>query len=278
MATRHLDTGTGQLLCGIEHGVATITFNRPQKRNALSDVLTPALRTLLLALETDASVRCLVLTGAGNSFCAGGDVGSMDETWGESKKSSGDIPIEADVLALQEKQRTLSLRLFEHPKPTIASLPGPAAGAGFCIALACDLRIAAESAFVTAAYGRLGLSGDYGGSWFLTHLVGPARAKEIYYTSRRLDAAECLKFGIVNEVVPDADLQTRTLQMARSLADAAPIALRYMKKNLNFALQSDLASCLDLEADHLMRCTKTEDHLTAIEAFIEKKTPTFRGQ
>lgn len=278
MTTKYLDTGTDQLLCEIAQGVATVTFNRPHKRNALSDVLTPALRELLLSLETDTSARCIVITGAGDSFCAGGDVGSMDETWGESKKTATNLAVDKQILALQKKQRALTLRLFEHPKPTLASLPGPAAGAGLCIALACDLRIASESAFVTAAYSRLGLSGDYGGSWLLTQLVGPARAKEIYYTSRRLDSNECLKLGIFNEVVPNTDLQTTTFQMARSLAEAAPLALRYMKKNLNFALRSDLAASLDLEADHLIRCTQTEDHLAAIKAFIEKKRPTFKGK
>ena len=278
MTTKHLDTGTDQLLCEITQGVATVTFNRPHKRNALSDVLTQALRELLLTLGVDTSVRCVVITGAGDAFCAGGDVGSMDETWGESKDNVETVALDKQTLALQEKQRALTLRLFEHPKPTLASLPGPAAGAGFCIALACDLRIASESAFVTAAYSRLGLSGDYGGSWLLTQLVGPARAKEIYYTSRRLDSNECLKLGIFNEVVPNTDLQTTTFQMARSLAEAAPLALRYMKKNLNFALRSDLAASLDLEADHLIRCTQTEDHLAAIKAFIEKKRPAFQGK
>ena len=277
MTTQTLDTGTDQLLCEIEDGVATVTFNRPEKRNALSDVLTPALRELLLTLEGEPTARCLVLTGAGAAFCAGGDIGSMNDTWGDEEKNA-ERPIEVEIRKLQDKQRNLSLRLFQHAKPTIAALPGPAAGAGLSIALACDLRIAAESAFVTSAFGRIGLSGDYGGSWFLTQLVGPARAKEIYYTSRRVSAAECLDLGIVNEVVPDLDLKTRTAELAQSIADGPPIALRYMKENFNRAVFADLSTCLDLEADRLMRCARTRDHLNAVQAFLKKKAPKFEGR
>ncbi|MCZ6665299.1 MAG: enoyl-CoA hydratase [Gammaproteobacteria bacterium] len=277
MAIRTIDTGTDQLLCDIDEGVATVTLNRPEKRNALSNTLTPALREILLSLETDDAVRCVVLTGAGTAFCAGGDVGSMRDTWGENE-DTGRPPIEAQIRALQHKQKTLTLRLYQHAKPTIASLPGPAAGAGFSIALACDLRVAAASAFVTAAFGRIGLSGDYGGSWFLTQLVGPARAKEIYFTSRRVGADECLKLGIVNEVVADEDLARRTRELARSIAQGPPIALRYMKENFNRATVADLTTCLDLEADRLMRCTQTDDHLRAIEAFLEKREPKFEGR
>ncbi len=277
MTQEILATGTDQLLCEIENGVATVTFNRPEKRNALSDVLTPALRELLLTLETEPAARCIVLTGAGTAFCAGGDVSSMNDTWGDERKIAA-RPLEAEIRSLQDKQRTLSLRLFQHAKPTIAALPGPAAGAGFSIALACDLRIAAESAFVTAAYGRIGLSGDYGGTWLLTQLVGPARAKEIYYTSRRVGAAECLELGIVNEVVPDPDLKARTREVAQAIADGPPIALRYMKENFNRAAFADLSTCLDAEADRLVRCARTEDHLNAIQAFLEKRPPKFEGR
>ena len=131
---------------------------------------------------------------------------------------------------------------------------------------------------MTAAFSRIGLSGDYGGSWFLTQLVGPARAKEIYFTSRRVGADECLKLGIVNEVVADEDLARRTRELARSIAQGPPIALRYMKENFNCASVADLTTCLDLEADRLMRCTQTDDHLRAIEAFLEKREPKFEGR
>ena len=172
-----IDTGTDELLCSINQRVATITLNRPEKRNALSDNLTPALRQVLLDLETNNDVGCIVITGAGNAFCAGGDIGGMADN--ASKEPRPQLTMQERVRTLIHKQETLTMRLFNHAKPTIAALPGVAAGAGFCIALACDMRIAAESTFVTTAYRNIGFSGDYGGSWLLNQLVGPAKAKEL---------------------------------------------------------------------------------------------------
>ena len=146
MATQ-LDTGTDELLCSVDERVATITLNRPERKNALSDNLTPALRQTLLELNTSQEVGCIVITGAGNAFCAGGDVSGMGG--GSNNEKPEHTPSVQDrVKTLQHKQETLTLRLFEHAKPTIASLPGPAVGAGMCIALACDMRIGSESAFI----------------------------------------------------------------------------------------------------------------------------------
>ena len=145
-----IDTGTDELLCAIDQRVATITLNRPEKRNALSDNLTPALRQTLLDLENNNDVGCIVITGTGNAFCAGGDIGGMA---GNRSEEPGLRPtMQNRIRTLIHKQETLSMRLFNHAKPTIAALPGVAAGAGFCIALACDIRIAAASTFVTTAY------------------------------------------------------------------------------------------------------------------------------
>lgn len=276
MGERAIDTGTQELLCSVTAQVATLTLNRPEKRNALSDELTPALRAQLLELEADPDVRCVVLTGAGSAFCAGGDVGAIGAQSGDADAPRP--PVEAAIRELQHRQRTLSLRLFELAKPTIAALPGPAAGAGLSIALACDIRIAAESAFVTTAFGRIGLSGDYGGSWLLTQLVGPARAKALYYTSRRVDAAECLALGLVNEVVPDDALAARTAAFAAEIAAQPPIALRYMKENVNRAVTGEFAACLDLEADRLLRCARTEDHRKAVRAFLDKTSARYEGR
>ena len=271
-----VDNGTDQLLCAIDDGVATITLNRPDKRNALSDELTPALRQTLLDVEAHPSVRVVLITGAGKAFCAGGDVGGMGGA--ASDAPAGPKPsLEDGIRALQHKQETLTLRLFELAKPTIAALPGPAAGAGMSIALACDLRIAAESAFVTTAFANIGLSGDYGGSWLLTQLVGVAKAKELYFTSRRIYGEEGLALGIFNEVVPDEELRTRAESLARSIADGPPVALRYMKENLNRAVGADLKTCLGMEADRLVRCARTEDHKEAVRAFLDKRKPNFRG-
>jgi len=274
-AADELDTGTGQLLCRLDDGVATITLNRPERKNALSDELTPALRQTLLTLEADPTVRCVVITGAGSAFCAGGDVSGMSARSGDSPTPSPSL--QDAVRRLQHGQETLTLRLFELAKPTIAALPGPAAGAGLSIALACDLRIAAASAFVVTAFANIGLSGDYGGSWFLTQLVGPARAKELYYTSRRVGAEEALALGIVNEVVPDAELPERTRALARTIANGPPIALRYMKQNLNRAVGADLKTCLAEEAERMVRCTRTDDHREAVRAFLDKRAPYFEG-
>ena len=286
-----VDTGTEQLLAVIDDGVATITFNRPQKRNALSDELTPALRESLQRFDEDPEVRVVVLTGAGTAFCAGGDVSGM----GSSMRGAGPprSPAEGStprppsavkrtfqdgVRELQRKQETLTLRLFDLSKPTIAALPGPAAGAGFSIALACDLRLAAESAFVTTAFANIGLSGDYGASWLLPQLVGIAKAKELFFTSRRVGAAEGLALGIFNEVVPDDRLAGRTAELARTIADGPPVALRYMKENLNRAVGADLRTCLALEADRMSRSAQTQDHREAVAAFLGKRAPVFKGQ
>ncbi|MCY4013521.1 MAG: enoyl-CoA hydratase [Gammaproteobacteria bacterium] len=271
-----VDTGTEQLLAVIDDGVATITFNRPRKRNALSDELTPALRESLLRFDENPEVRVVVLTGAGTAFCAGGDVSGM----GSKSRPPGAVKrtFQDGVRELQRKQETLTLRLFDLSKPTIAALPGPAAGAGFSIALACDLRLAAESAFVTTAFANIGLSGDYGASWLLPQLVGIAKAKELFFTSRRVGAAEGLALGIFNEVVDDDRLAERTAELARTIADGPPVALRYMKENLNRAVGADLRTCLALEADRMSRSAQTEDHREAVAAFLGKRTPVFKGQ
>ena len=278
MTRTTVETGTDQLLCEIEAGVATITLNRPDKRNALSNELTPALRQTLLNLDTDPAVRCVVITGAGRAFCSGGDVSGMGGV-APAAPSAGPRPTLDDAIRkLQHGQETLTLRLFDLSKPTIAALPGAAAGAGMSIALACDLRIAAQSAFITTAFANIGLSGDYGGSWLLTQLVGVARAKELYYTGRRVGADEGLALGIFNEVVADEDLQVRAKALAQTIASGPPVALRYMKENLNRAVGTDLRSALALEADRMVRCTRTEDHREAVQAFIGKRKPTFQGR
>ena len=270
-----IDTGTEELLCDVVDGVATITLNRPDKRNALSDALTPALRESLLVVERDPAVRCVVITGAGAAFCAGGDVSGM------GGRARADVPppsIEDAARQLKHRQETLTLRLFALAKPTIAALPGAAAGAGLSIALACDLRIAAQSAFVTTAFANIGLSGDYGASWFLTRLVGSARAKELFFTARRVAADEALSLGIFNRVVDDTDLRASTAELARTIADGPPIALRYMKENLNRAVDADLQACLAMEADRMARCARTDDHKEAVQAFLAKRKPIFTGR
>jgi enoyl-CoA hydratase/carnithine racemase len=265
-----VETGTGQVTCRIDERVARVTLNRPEARNALTLEMKQALHALLPALGADRRVGCVLLDGAGGAFCAGGDTKMMAR---EGKPSSP-----------EERKRQLRWEhgivaaLHELEKPTLAALGGPAAGAGFSLALACDLRIAAESAFVTTSYVKLGLSGDYGGSWFLTRLVGPAKAREICFTGDRLDARECERLGIVNRVVPDALLEKESLALAQRIAAGPPIALRYMKENLNRALGESLRACLDAEAEKMVASATTADYAEAVRAFQEKRTPTFRGE
>lgn len=278
MSTQQIDTGTDELLCSVEGAIGTITMNRPDKRNALSDTLTPAFRQALLDLEADPDIRVVVVTGAGSAFCAGGDVGGLGKAFAGRTPGGERATVEDSVRNLQNRQDTLALRLHSLAKPTIAVLPGPAAGAGMSIALACDLRLASDTAVLVPGFGAIGLSGDYGGSWFLTQLVGVGRAKAIYFTGRRVPADEALALGIFNEVVPADDLSTRARELAGSIAAGAPLALRFMKENFNRAATADLKTCLDMEADRMVRCTQSQDHLEGVEAFKEKRPPNFKGR
>ena len=164
------------------------------------------------------------------------------------------------------------------PKPVVGSLPGAAAGAGLSLALACDLRIASESAIFTTAFARVGFSGDYGGTYFMTQLVGSARARELYYLSERVDAKEAERMGLVNRMVAADALEEQTLALARRLAHGPSVAYRYMKENLNRAVGGDVMECLDLEATHHVHTGLTEDHRQAVRAFVEKREPEFKGR
>jgi len=267
---RSIDTGTDQLLARVEDRVAVLTLNRPDARNALTLEMKQALLRALPALGADPDVGCVLLTGAGRGFCAGGDTKMMAR--------DGKLPSPAERVDQLRWEHGIPLALHRLERPTIAALPGPAAGAGFALALACDLRIAAESTFVTTAYARLGLSGDYGSSWFLTRLVGSARAREILFTAERLDARTCERLGLVNRVVPDTDLEKDALAWAKQIAAGPPIALRYMKDNLNRAETESLESVLDLEAERMVAGAQTEDYLEAVAAFAEKRAPIFKGK
>ena len=273
-----IETGTEELLCRLEDRVAIITLNRPKKKNALSDHLTPALRQTLLDLETKREVGCILITGSGDAFCAGGDIGGMGGNASKDEEVSERPTAEERVRALIHKQETLTLRLADHAKPTIAALPGVAAGAGLCIALACDIRVACRSAFVTTAYRNIGFSGDYGGSWLLTQLVGPSKAKELFFTGRRVQSDEALALGIFNNVFEDASFENEALAMAKQIASGPPIAIAFMKEHINIAVTGDLRSNLAMEADRLIRCAATSDHKEAVKAFMEKRTPVFTGE
>lgn len=266
-----IDTGTGDLLARVEDGVGVITMNRPHRRNALSVEMIDALGRTLADFEVDDSVGAIVLTGAGGAFCAGGDVKSM---------AAGRAAVPYDVLVHRQRlnQRATSGKLHEMPKPTIAALPGPAAGAGLSLALACDLRYAAEGAILTTAFAKVAFAGDYGGTWFLTRLVGPAKARELYFFSDKMPAAEAAELGIVNEVFAADKLEAEVLDRARRLAHGPTIAYRYMKENLNRAILGELGECLDMEAAHHNHTGLTDDFREAAQAFVEKRAPEFHGR
>lgn len=276
MAIETLDTGTEFLLGRIEDGVAVLTFNRPDRRNALHEEMYHAFDRVLPRLAEDDGVGSVLLTGAGGAFCAGGDVQAMNaRNRGEATEPPS---FENQVTDLRRRQRWVSAALWELPKVTIAALPGAAAGAGLSIALACDLRIAAERAVLTTAFAKVGFSGDFGGSWFLTQLLGAAKARELYLSADRLSAKEAELAGIVNRVVPDADFEEAAFDWARSFAEGPRVAHRYIKENLNRALVADLRTCLDAEAVAMSRTRQTEDHQEAARAFVDKRDPTFRGR
>jgi enoyl-CoA hydratase/carnithine racemase len=270
--TRSIDTGTDELFCEVRGRVAIITLNRPEARNALSDHLTPALRTMIRVCGEDSSVGALLITGAGTAFCSGGDVKGMGANTNPAKAAMSPDERVAD---LQERQRLLTGALVAVRKPTIAALPGPAAGAGLAIAMACDIRIAAESAFLTTGYIRVALSGDYGIAWLLTRLVGTSRARELMFTGEKVDARRAEAIGLVNRVVPDARLRDEAFALATSLAEGPATALRYMKDNLDEALAFDFATARDHEAVRLIKSAGTADHREAVAAFIEKRKPVF---
>ena len=272
-----LDTGTEDLLAEIDDGVAVITMNRPDRRNAFSDAMVSALGTVLAQAEADEAVGCVVLTGAGGAFCAGGDVKNMAASPTDRGDGAG-RSLDALIHRQRLNQRATSGRLWSMPKPTIAAIGGPAAGAGLSLALACDLRYAVSGAVLTTAFAKVAFAGDYGGTWFLTRLVGSSKAKELYYFSERLSAEDAQRLGIVNAIFPPADFEREVMERARRLAQGPSIAYRYMKENLNRAVSGELGDCMDLEATHHVHTGLTEDHREAAQAFMNKREPRFHGR
>jgi 2-(1,2-epoxy-1,2-dihydrophenyl)acetyl-CoA isomerase len=262
------------LIESFENGIATLTMNRPEARNAFTREMMDGLAQALPRLAVDPAVRLVVITGAGNAFCAGGDVKSF------ARNAAGaPATVSFDTKVTDLRMRMEAVRwLHEMPKPTLAVIPGPAAGAGLSVALACDLRIAADDAKLTTAFSKIGLSGDFGGSFFLNYLVGAAKAREMYFTGQVISGAEAGRIGLVNRAVPAAQLAAAAADWAQELASLPTVAVGYMKRNLNTALHGSLADVLDAEAIHMIRSFETEDHKGAAVAFVEKRPPSFKGR
>jgi len=276
MSDRIFDTGTDDINTEVIDGVMRITLNRPERRNAMSDGMLQGLVASLSDAEVATDVGAVVITGAGGAFCAGGDVKGMAEAGGEGGDSA--VQYDARVHLQRRNQRDTAGKLYELPKPTIAALPGPAAGAGLSIALSCDLRYASPNAILTPAFARVGFSGDYGGTYFMSRLIGSAKARELYFLSEKVDMEEAERLGLVNGVFSEDSLQDEVMAIGRRLAQGPTVAYRYMKENLNRAVHGEMGECLDMEAAHHIHCGQTRDHKEAARAFVDKREPDFQGR
>ena len=247
--------------------VATLTLNRPGARNALDLTMRQELLSALDEVEADAATRVLVLTGAGEHFCAGGDVKSMRER----RQTAAEGRQRVQML------NRLVLRLVDFPRPTIAMVDGYAVGAGTNLALCCDLVVASDRAKFGELFNKIGLAPDGGGTWLLPRLVGLARAKELIFTGDVFDAAEAARLGLVNRVVPAAELRAATRALAEKIAGGPPAVQRMAKHMVNRAATSDLAAALDLEAYSQGLAIAGDDHQEGLAAFFEKRAPKFTG-
>jgi 2-(1,2-epoxy-1,2-dihydrophenyl)acetyl-CoA isomerase len=262
---------TDDLLFEVSNRVATLTLNRPEKLNALSNAMIEAAISYLERAAVDAEVGAIVVTGAGRGFCAGGDVSAMSE--------AVEAPLTLEErIDRQRSAHRFAFLLHEIPKVTIAAVNGAAAGAGLGLALSCDLRLASDKAKLTTAFAKVGFGGDFGTTWQLTRLVGEARAKELFFLSEVLTANEALRIGLVNKVFPVENFQTEVRRIAERLASGPLVSYRYMKENVNLASVSDFRASLDREAFTHLRCGQTEDHREGVLAFVDKREPRFRGR
>lgn len=258
------------LLETIENGVALLVMNRPDKLNALNNELATALNQTFEKLGKNDAVRVVVLTGAGRAFCAGGDLGAI----GRGREARDTRQLEP----ILRMGMGAMLRMRMIPQPVIAAVNGAAAGAGMNVALAADIRIAAEEAVFGQTFSKVGLFPDYGGTYFLPQLVGPSKAAELFYTGNMIDAQTALRLGLLNRVVPGAQLEAEVKKFAAQLAAGPPIAIRAVKQTLFGSEKDALGKALEAEVQHQMRCFASDDCLEGIHAFFEKRAPKFQGR
>jgi 2-(1,2-epoxy-1,2-dihydrophenyl)acetyl-CoA isomerase len=251
-------------------GIVTLVMNRPEKLNALNNELASALIKTFTELEQDASVHVVVLSGAGRAFCAGGDLSVIGKG-----RQTGDTK-ELEPLLRSGMQAVLKIRTM--PQPVIAVVQGAAAGAGMNIALAADIRLASEDATFGENFARVGLYPDYGGTYFLPQLVGPAKAAEMFYTGDMIDAQAALRLGIVNHVYPAAQLAGEVQALAEKIAQGPPVSIRAIKQAVFGAQKKELAHALEQEVRQQVQCYLTEDCREGIRAFMEKRRAKFQGK
>ena len=257
------------LLESIENGVALLVMNRPDKLNALNSELATALNQTFERLGKNDAVRVVVLTGAGRVFCAGGDLAAI----GKGREARDTRQLEPILRAGMGAM----LRMRMIPQPVIAAVNGAAAGAGMNVALAADIRIAAEEAMFGQNFAKVGLFPDYGGTYFLPQLVGPSKAAELFYTGDMIDARTALQLGLLNRIVPGAQLELEARSFAAKLAAGPSLAIRAVKQTLFGSEKDALNRALEAEVQHQMRCFASDDCLEGIRAFFEKRPPRFQG-
>jgi 2-(1,2-epoxy-1,2-dihydrophenyl)acetyl-CoA isomerase len=258
------------LLESVQDSVALLVMNRPDKLNALNNELATALNLAFERIGRDLSIRAVVLTGAGRAFCAGGDLGMI----GKGRQARD--PKQLEPILRAGMAAVLRMRTIE--QPVLAAVNGAAAGAGMNIALAADIRFAAEEATFGQNFAKVGLFPDYGGTFFLPQLVGPAKAAELFYTGDMIDAREAFRVGLLNRVVPGAQLAAEAKAFAAKLAGGPPLAIGAVKRTLFGAQKEALEQALEAEVEQQMRCFASEDSLEGIRAFFEKRPAKFTGR
>ena len=259
------------LLYDVQDRIATLTLNRPERLNALSDALREDLYDAVTKSAADPSVRVLVITGAGRGFCSGGDVKAMNE-----RDQTGQVSSASERLSPMRDRIILAMR--DCPKPVIAAVNGAAAGAGMNLALACDMRIASTAAKFSQAFVKRGLAPDWGGTWFLPRIAGTAKACELILTGETIDASEALRLGIVNAVVAPEELMNEAYKLARKIAAGPPVAIQLAKRAIHHNQDVDLRAGLEFETFAQGICKETEDAKEGVRAFVEKRAPVFRGK
>lgn len=261
-----------ELLYEVSDRVATITFNRPERMNTITPTMLGRLSDRLLAADADPEVRAIVITGNGRAWCAGLDVGAAASGDGIGGDGGAGATGEFDL------RDAPPVVLHKIDTPTIAALNGGAAGYGMDLALGCDLRIAADTAKLSAAYTARGLVPESGGTWLLPRIIGWSRAAELLFTARTLDAAEALEFGLVSRVVPGDDLESAARQVAAEVAANAPLAVRAAKRLMRHAMSEGLEDHVQRQYLALLPLFGTKDFQEGLRSFLEKRPPEFEGQ